>query len=92
MKKIKLDIKLVNIFQDDHLPCCDFIYNGEEFSLWWTEPKTVGAFEYPDSSKASSILKHLKKVLDKMILNKHNAEDDEYQYTDYGFLDYGFGS
>lgn len=45
-------MRLVNEFEDDHIPSADAIINNVKISLWCCGSKVVGALEFNDSAKA----------------------------------------
>ncbi len=79
--------KLLGWFQDDRVMCANFSYKERKLSLWWTDMKTIGAMQFPDSPSAaeylSSLAKHLEATTDQQI----TEEGDEHRQTDHGSLD-----
>ena len=57
---------LINVFEDDREPCCNFTYKGKQFSLWWTNVKLLYAMEYTDSPSAQELLAPLALALNEI--------------------------
>lgn len=49
-------ICLNDVWTDDHILCCDFIFDGVTIPVMWCGNEIVGALEYLDSKKARKYL------------------------------------
>jgi hypothetical protein len=73
-KSHSYNFELVHVFSDDHLPCCHFLYNDREYSIYWTNHDVIGAIKYSDSKKAQKLLNKLIKYIGKVESFWQNVE------------------